>query len=161
MSEKQRIRQIFGKLVDPVKLESLLAGPLQREPLAQGRIEFVLALVGGGNPDEISGLVGRVADIASAHGAVVQGMIGPLVSMAFGMHPISTIKPGCRISLVNELHQQLAGHIKIIHGAADGHYGLIGSCETTLLYSFLLPQFEAVLGALIRLEFGQTEEFTP
>ena len=46
-------------------------------------------------------------------------MIGPLVSMAFGMHPISTIKPGCRISLVNELHQQLAGHIKIIHGAAD------------------------------------------
>ena len=54
---------------------------------------------------------------------------------------------------------QLADAIKIVHGAADGHYGLFGSETQILSYSFLVPQFDRVLGALSRLDFGQSEEF--
>ena len=155
--EKRRVRKAFEKLVDPETVETLLREGGVQPSIKQGRIEFVLAFVRG-SPSQISERMARVADIAVEHGAVVYDLVGGLVVVAFGTHPASSPQSGSRASLVQALRQQLAGDVKIVHGAADGHHGLFGN-ESRLSYTFLVPQFDAILGALGRLEFGGSEEF--
>ena len=152
------MKKAFEKLVDPETVESLLRDGAQSQQLKQGRIEFVIAFVRGECPAQVSERIARVADLAVTHGATVHDLVGALVIVAFGTHPASLPESGSRSSLVQALSEQLAGDVKIVHGAADGHYGLFGS-ETRMSYSFLVPQFDQILGALSRLEFGQTEEF--
>ena len=157
--EKRRVRKIFGKLVAPDKVEAILRGDgLERQPLRPARIEFVLVYVHGDTPEEISGRVGRVAEIAVSHNGVVHNLIGPLVVVAFDTIRTTAPITGARQSLVEHLNRELSSHLKIVHGAADGHYGLIGS-GSRMAYSFLLPRFDAMLGTLSRLEFGEIEEF--
>jgi hypothetical protein len=55
---------------------------------------------------------------------------------------------------------ELSSHLKIVHGAADGYYGLFGS-GVRISHSFMLPGFDAMLGRLSRLAFGQIEEYAP
>lgn len=156
--ERRRVRKIFGKLVDSETVESLLREGAQVQPLKHGHIEFIVAFVDGESPAQVSERIAQVADLAVTHGATVHDLVGALVIVAFGTHPASLPESGSRSSLVQALREQLAGGVKIVHGAADGHYGLFGS-ETRMSYSFLVPQFDQILGALSRLEFGQTEEF--
>ena len=157
--EKRRVRKAFEKLVNPETVESLLRDGAQPQQLKQGRIEFVLAFVRGESPAQVSERTARVADVAVTHGATVHDVIGALVIVAFGTHPSSSPESGSRSWLVHALREQLASDVKIVHGAADGHYGLFGS-ETRMSYSFLVPQFDQILGALSRLQFGESEEFT-
>ena|SRR5260221_6707821 len=156
--EKRRVRREFEKLVAPEKVESLLRDCIERQPLKHGRIEFVLAFVRGETPAQVSERMARVADVAVANGAAVHNVVGALVIVAFGTHPASSPESGSRPSLVRALREELAGDVKIVHGAADGHYGLFGS-KTRMSYSFLVPEFDSILGALSRLPFGQVEEF--
>jgi len=156
--EKRRVRRAFEKLVDPESVESLLRDGGEGQPLKHGRIEFVLAFVRGESPAQVSERIARVADIAVTHGATVHDLVGALVIVAFGTHPASSPESGSRSSLVQALREQLAGDVKIVHGAADGHYGLFGS-QTRMSYTFLVPEFDSIFGALSRLQFGQTEEF--
>jgi hypothetical protein len=93
-----------------------------------------------------------------SHDGVVHDMVCELVVIAFGTFPASSPTIGKRAALVEQLGRELSSHLKIIHGAADGHSGLIGS-GSRMAYSFLLPHFDAMLGRLSRLEFGQIEEF--
>jgi hypothetical protein len=157
--EKRKVKKAFEKLVDPETVESLLHDGKLVQPLKQGRIEFVLAFVRGESPAQVSERTARVADVAVTHGAMVHDLVGALVIAAFGTHPVSSSKSGSRSSLVQALREQLAGDVKIVHGAADGHYGLFGS-EKRISYTFLVPQFDAILGVLSRLQFGESEEFT-
>ena len=156
--EKRRVKRAFEKLVAPETVESLLRDGAQAEPLKHGRIDYVLAFVRGESPAQVSERIARVADIAVTHGATVHDLVGALVIVAFGTHPASSPESGSRSSLVQALREQLAGDVKIVHGAADGHYGLFGS-QTRMSYTFLVPEFDSILGALSRLQFGQTEEF--
>lgn len=157
--EKRRVRKIFGKLVDSETVESLLCDGAQVQPLKRGRIEFIIAFVRGESPARVSERIARVADLAVTHGATVHDLVGALVIVAFGTHPSSPPESGGRPSLVQSLREQLAGDVKIVHGSADGHYGLFGS-KTRMSYTFLVPQFDSVLGALSQLQFGESEEFT-
>lgn len=157
--EKRRVRKIFGKLVDSETVESLLRDGAQVQRLKHGRIEFILAFVRGDSPAQHSERIARVADLAVTHGATVHGLVGALVIMAFGTLPASLPEPVSRSSLVQALREQLASDVKIVHGAADGHYGVFGS-EKWMSYSFLVPQLDQILGALSRLQFGESEEFT-
>ena len=43
--EKRRVRKAFEKLVDPETVEVLLRDGGERQPIKDGRIEFVLAFV--------------------------------------------------------------------------------------------------------------------
>jgi hypothetical protein len=92
---------------------------------------------------------------------MIHGFIGPLVTLVFEMLPAAKARPSSRLELVDDLRRQLADDTKIVHGAAQGHYGLLGSEKHILLYSFIVPRFDAALGALSRLEFGLVEEFKP
>jgi hypothetical protein len=156
--ERRRVKKAFEKLVDPETLESLLRDDAQPQQLKQGRIEFVLAFVRGESPAQVSERIARVADVAVSHGAVVHDVVGALVVIAFGTHPAALPKPGGRSSVVQTLREHLAGDIKIVHGAADGHYGVFGG-QTQMSYTFLVPQFDHILGILSRLQFGESEDF--
>jgi hypothetical protein len=156
--ENRRVRKALEKAVDPGTAESLLRDGVQPPQLQQGRIEFVLAFVRGENPAQVSDRTARVADVAISHGAMVHDLIGALVIVAFGTHPSSSPDSGSRSSLVQALREQLAADVKIVHGAADGHYGLFGS-QARISYTFLVPHFDRILGALSRLEYGNCEEF--
>jgi hypothetical protein len=82
-----------------------------------------------------------------------------MVVMAYG-----TLRPGepsgSRQQLVGHLQERFGADIKILHGAADGHFGNFGS-EKRLAFTFTFPRFDTALATLGRLEFGQAEEFTP
>jgi len=157
--EKRRVRRAFEKLVDPETVESLLRAGVAPQPFKHGRIDFIIAFVRGESPSQISERISRVANLAMAHGATVHDLVGALAIVAFGTLPASSPESGSRSSLVQALRDELAGDIKIVHGAADGHYGLFGS-QVRMSYTFLVPQFDRILGALGRLEFGESEEFT-
>jgi hypothetical protein len=156
----RKLEKGLKKCVSPEAIESLLAGNLERQPIQQGCIEFVLVFIRGDNPDEVSEHVARVADLAVAHEAVVHDIIGGLVVVAFGTLSPALPDSRKRRSLVEVLRKQLADDLKIVHGAADGHYGLFGG-ESRMSYTFLVPHFDEMLGGLSRLKFGEMEEFRP
>jgi hypothetical protein len=146
----------LGKLVDPKTFDAL-SKDLSSRPIKSGRIDFVIAFVRGENPAEISERAARVADLAASHEAMVYDLVSGLVIMAFGTLRASP-ECGGRPALVLALNQQLGGDIKILHGAADGHYGLFGK-ELRLWNTFLVPHFDRMLAALGRLQFGETREY--
>ncbi|HTB85397.1 MAG TPA: hypothetical protein VK742_17250 [Candidatus Sulfotelmatobacter sp.] len=156
---QQRTKSVLDKYVNRDALAAILRDDGAKRPaLTAAYIECVLVFVRGDTPDEISQRIGRVAEMAVSHGGVVHDMVCELVVIAFGTHPTGLLTAGKRAALVAQLGRELPGHLKIVHGAADGHYGLIGS-ESHMTYGFLLPHFNAMLGRLSRLEFGQIEEF--
>ena len=82
-----------------------------------------------------------------------------MVVMAYGT--LRAGEPsGSRQQLVSHLQQQFGAAIKIVHGAALGHFGLFGS-EKRVAFTFTFPRFDQALATLGRLEFGRTDEFTP
>ena len=157
--EKRRVGKVLGRYVRPEAVEATLNGDgIERQPFTAARIEFVLVFVDGKRPEEISERVGRVSEIAMSHNGTVHDIIGALIVVAFGTHPAGSPAAGKRAALVEHLSRDLASHLKIVHGAADGHFGLVGSGKR-VSYSFILPRFDATLGKLSQLEFGQIEEF--
>jgi len=157
--QRRRVRKIFERVVTPEAAAAIARGePLQRQPFTAAQIEFVLVFVRGDTPEMISERVGQVAAIAISRKAVVHGLVCELVVIAFGTHPAISSAVGQRAALVEQLGKELSDHVKVIHGAAAGHYGQIGS-GYRMAYGFLLPHFNAILGRLSSLEFGQIEEF--
>ena len=156
---QRKAKRVLGKYVTPEALEAILSGGgSERQPFAAARIEFVLVFVDGKTPQEISKRVGRVTEIAMSHDGNVHDIIGALVVVAFGTVQHSSPVAGKRAALVEHLSRELLSYLKIVHGAADGHFGLVGS-GVRVSYSFILPRFDAMLGRLSQLEFGQIEEF--
>ena len=157
--EKRRVRKVFERFVRPEVVEAILSGDgIKRQPFTAARIEFVLVFVDGKTPEEISERVGRVTEIAMSHDGTVHDIIGALVVVAFGTIQHSSSVAGRRAALVEQLRRELSSHLKIVRGAADGHYGLVGS-GVRVSYSFVLPRFDTMLGRLSQIEFGQIEEF--
>jgi hypothetical protein len=157
--EKDRIKKILERYVRPEAVEAIMPDDGNKPPvLTAGRIEFVLVYVTGSTPEEVSARVGKVAEIAAAHGGTAHGLIGALVVVAYDTLPHRSPSAGKRAALVGELTRDMSGLLKIVHGAADGHYGIIGS-GARLSYSFILPKFDAMLGRLGQMDFGQIEVF--
>lgn len=152
---------MLERYVTPEAAEAVLHGDaLQSPPFTAARIEFALVFVAGKTPEEISERVGRVTEIALSHDGTVHDIIGAMVVVAFGTIPRSSPVTGKRAELVEHLSGdgELSGYLKIVHGGADGHYGNVGS-GVRISYSFILPRFDAMLGRLSQIEFGQIEEF--
>jgi hypothetical protein len=156
--EKRRVRKVLRKVIDPEAVDSVLRDGSRAQPLKRGHIEFVLAFVRGDGPAQVSERIARVAEIATTHGAAVHQIVGALVVVAFGTVPVVPPQSGCRSSLVHALTEELSSDVKVVHGAADGHYGLFGS-KTWASFTFLVPQLDQALGSLSRLPFGAAEEF--
>lgn len=155
----RKARRVLGKYVTPDALEAILRDDGAKRPaFTAARIEFVLVFVAGKTPDEVSEQVGTVTEIAIAHDGCVHDIMGALVVVAFGTVQHSSPIAGKRAALVGHLRRELLSHLKIVHGAGAGHHGLVGS-GVRVSYSFVMPRFDAMLGRLSQLEFGQIEEF--
>jgi hypothetical protein len=93
----------------------------------------------------------------SKHDAVVHSLVGPMTLMALGtlreaLHPAAS-----RAGMASDVQERFGSDVRIVHGAADGHFGNFGG-DTSIHYTFTFPRFDAALTALGRLEFGQTAE---
>jgi len=150
--------QMLSKLVGADVAVSIVKGqPLAIPRIQSRRIEFVFVLIRADSPEQLSKRIGLVTDAGLKHGAVVHSVIGPMVVMAFGTLRWAQPADTSRTNLVNYMQERFGNDIRIAHGAADGHFGNFGGGKSIHL-TFSFPRFEAVLAALGRLEFGQTEE---
>ena len=156
--EKRRIRRDVETFMNPDEVGKVLKAGGPTPSFTPGRIEYVGVFIEGHDPALVFSRIAKVAGTAMEHGAVVTGVMGGLVVAAFGVPPSPDPKPGARANLISTLHAQLPACLKIVHGAANGHHGLFGG-GATFSYTFLVPEFDAILGSLSRMEFGQTEEF--
>jgi len=154
----RKLSRRLSKYLNPKGVQDLINGRALNPPrILSGPIEFVFVFVRADNPQQLSARLGLVADEGIEHGAVVHDLVGPMVVMAFGTLADAKHSPGSRANLVARLQQRFGGDAKIVHGAADGHFGNFGS-EKRCGYTFTFPHFDAALAALSRLEFGGTEE---
>ena len=156
--ERRRIKKIFGRVLTPAAVQSLLSGDKFEASLTEGPLQFAFPYVRG-TPSEISARAGTVAAVAKTHCGVFYTALGPLCAVAWGRLAWSPPDMAKRLAFVEDLRRQLRGDVKIIHGAAIGHHGLLGTEATVFNYSFIIPHFDKVLAALARLEFGAEEEF--
>lgn len=155
--EKRRIRRDLETFMNPAAVEAAIKAGGPTPAFTPGRIEYVVVFIQGNDPGLVSSRIANVTSIVAESGAVVMGVIGALVVAASGVPPSPDPIPGARANLVSALHKQLPACLKIVHGAAEGHHGLFGG-GTMFAHTFLVPQFDAILGALSRMEFGRSEE---
>ena len=155
--ENRRIRRDFENLMNPAAVEAAIKAGGPTPSFTPGRIEYVVVFIQGHDPGLVSSRIANVTSIVAESGAVVMGVIGALVVAAFGVPPSSDPGPRARANLISTLHAQLPACLKIVHGAADGHHGLFGG-GNMFAHTFLVPEFDAILSALSRLEFGRSEE---
>ena len=156
---KRRIRQDVETFMNPDEVEKVLKQGGPTPSFTPGRIDYMVVFIQGNDPGLVSSRIANVTSIVAASGAVVMGVIGSLVVTAFGVPPSPDPMPGARANLISTLHAQLTDCLKIVHGATAGHHGLFGG-GNTFSYTFLVPEFDAILGSLSRMEFGQTVEFS-
>ena len=156
---KRRLKKQLSEYLDPEAVRDVLDGRMDTAKIHSGRIEFIFAFVRADSLEQLAQRIGLVADAGMEHDALVHDIIGPMVVMAYG-----TLRPGepsgSRQQLVGHWQQQFGADIKIVHGAADGHFGNFGS-DKRMSFTFTFPHFDQALATLGRLEFGRTEEFTP
>jgi hypothetical protein len=159
-AKRKLIRQ-FSEYLDPESVRDLLDGrALDTTKIQAGRIEFLFVFVRADSPQQLAERIGLVADAGIEHEAVVHDLIGPMVVMAFGTVGATQHSPVSRPELVGRLQRQFGADIKIVHGAADGHFGNFGG-DRHIAFTFTFPRFDTALATLGRLEFGQTEELLP
>src|SRR5438034_3713735 len=158
---KRKLSRQLSEYLDSEAVQKLLDGRALDTPKIQsGRFEFVFVFVRADSPEQLAERIGLVADAGIEHRAVVHNLVGPMVVMAFGTLRAAQPSPMSRTELVSHMQQRFGSDIKIVHGAADGHFGLFGG-DTRLSYTFTFPRFDAALATLGRLEFGHTEELMP
>ncbi len=158
--KRRKAERALAKYLSPAAVTAFGDGRIDTRSLKPGHIEFVLVFVRADTPAQVAERMGRVADIGVEHGAVVHDLVSSLVVLAYGTHPAPSEQPFSRRALVKALQREYGGDIKMVHGAASGHYGNFGS-PTRISYTFSIPRFDTTLAVLGRLGFGQTEEFRP
>jgi hypothetical protein len=129
---KRQLRELLradakGELSPPPKTKS-------------GRFEFVFTLIRADTPEQLSASISVVSDAAIAHGAVIFGVVGPLIIMAFGTHGPVQDSPVPRRNLVRQIQERLGNNVKTVHGATEGHFGLFGD-NKRINYTF---EFRAI-----------------
>ena len=158
MSDLKRIQRIFETVVTPERTEGVARENLAPPSLIDAQIDFVLAFVRDENAAKVSERIATVVSLAVAQHAAVYNVIGALVIMAFRTVR-ATPAPEKRRALVAALREQLAADVKIVHGQAQGTYGIFGR-DTGMCYTFLVPKLDRILATLAVLDFGEAHEVT-
>ena len=107
------------------------------------RIEYVMVFVSGETPEEISQTVDRVTKISRSCEGMIYDILRAIVVVSFADIIRKASMRDKRVALVEHLSRELPGRLKIVHGVTEEQDG----------------KFNAMLGKLSRLEFGQIEEF--
>jgi hypothetical protein len=151
------LSRAIQRYIDPAAVEAALADSAAGT-LTEGEIGYALVMVRGEPPEELSARMGRVADLGAEHGACADAITSGLVVLSFGTFPAHG--PGDRAGVVAALLLDLGADVKIVHGAATGHYGTLGGPKR-FAYGFIISGFDEALGRLSALKYGDTEEYPP
>jgi len=152
-SDMQQRRELFEELLS-------VGGLADTPKIMPGKIDFVLAFVRGDSPEEVSERMGLVSDLVAECGWIEFGMVAGMVVIASGMIVLADRSPLSRQALVGQLHKEFGLNVKIVHGAADGHFGNFGS-NRRMSWTFTVPQFDQALAVLGHSAFGEVHEFKP
>jgi len=158
--KRRETERTLAGYLSPEAVATVIDGSLDPRLITPGHIEFVLVFVRADTPAQVGERMGRVADIGLEHGAIAHDLVSSLVVLAHGTYPAPSEQPFSRAALVHALQHRFGSDIKIVHGAASGHYGNFGNA-TRLSFTFSVPRFDAALATLGGLAFGHTEEFRP
>jgi hypothetical protein len=156
--QERRVRKLFSELVSPEIVKQIMEDKSDEafdfSNFKEAKVEYALVFIRGDGPVQICERVGIVCDIGIAHSAMVDSVLGALVVMTVGS-PVC--KEGDRSALISELKEKLGPDLKIVHGSSPGHFGLVGS-QQRMSFTFIIPNFDAVLGCLDEIRFGEVRE---
>jgi hypothetical protein len=158
--QRRRLRRLFKPFLSPEGIEAVVSGNLPSTdppPLTPAPLEFVIAAVRGTTPDEVAQRMGAVAELAGEHGGVADTLVSSVVVAVFGTISFDGTAAAGRLSFLASLRENFGADFRAVHGAAQGHYGCLGS-GNCLSYSFIVPGFVEALGALAEVRFGDAIE---
>ncbi len=156
---KRKLKRQLAKYIRPDAVASFVDGTYLNAPKRkEGRIEFVMVLVHPDDPERLSQYISQISSTCHKHDAVLFNVAGPLALMAFGTQGEVPDGPRVRGALVADLHEQLGNNARIVHGAANAHFGLFGDYARTIHYTFTFNGFESAIANLGQLAFGETRE---
>jgi hypothetical protein len=157
--KKRRTRKTGGEFIDKNVVEAVLEGKLNADllQLKPAAMELIVAVVRGDTPQVVAERMGCVVDVATKNNAMILDMVSSMVIVAYGIFPQPQWGSGNRLTLVQELTEQLREDVKIIHCARRGVYGNLGS-RTRMSYSFVVPGFVEMLGLFVSMNFGETRD---
>lgn len=160
--EKRRLRQQFGKYVSDDALEKILSEePADFGKMEPAQIEFVCMLLrDNASPDELSKQIILISNLCIEFSTVLSYIFGPLLLAEFSSVRPVTDAPQKRVALAGKIRLELGNSVKLIHGAALGHEGLLGG-NTRCAYGLVFPGFGKALATLTQLDFGEMAEFKP
>jgi hypothetical protein len=156
--EKRRVEKALEKFVTKEAAEAIAEGRyLPEMKIKMGKIDFILVFLRGMSPEQISERMAIVSDAAIKQHGVVEGVVSALMTISFGTLPNVQYSPSSRLALINDLQRALGENTKIVHGTANGHFGIFGGSKRCT-YTFLVPKFDVALGRLGQIDFGEIEE---
>ncbi len=158
--DRRRIRRIFSRFLSLPQIDDLISDNKSVTDLSRLRnadIGYVLAMVRGETPGQISARMGQTSDLANRFGGITDCMVSGLIVVTFGTAPYSVDSAGIRSDFVTAFDKELGNDGKLVHGSASACCGNIGS-SSRMANSFILPEFSDALARLCALPFGQKVE---
>jgi hypothetical protein len=153
--EMDALRTAFSSFLGSKPLEEVLqSDPLTTVP---AEIEFILVLLNDTDLDRVSDIAARTVDLVAKHNEMVLGFDASLIVIGCGLFPRPDSGGTGRPSLAAALHAELSTDACVLHGAAQGRRGTIGS-NRRMSWTVVLPNFKALLAQLCALEYGQIAE---
>lgn len=143
------------RTINAATVELDLKALAQKGQLVPYPIQFVLFQLRDDELAKLPFIAEAAARIAKAHKAMTIDVGSSIVLAAFGLpsdRPSSDSSDKMRF--VEALTGELQGDIRVVHGTADGVFGLLG-----IRFTVLFPNFAEFLSALLMTEFGSIKEF--
>ena len=155
---RRATRKAFSNILKPGVTDKILSeSDFYKRGFQEAQIDFVCASVRGETPEIISERMGLVSDLAVQQGGIVYDLISGIVIIAYVLVEHESDPGQRRANLCNSARSQLATNVKMVHGTALGHHGLLGN-SPRMSFSFIVPGFLDALAKLAALPYGETCE---
>lgn len=157
--ERRRIRAAFEQYLAPEMAEMLAKHPERLGLHTEEKlVDFIVLQVADRSGAAMGASFERAFHLILDAGATIENVTQSIVIATFGALPIE--KPatsGARQALVQRLIAELGEGIRVVHGSATC---LVGNHGPSQRFSFgsLIPNFTAILGGLLALEFGKAKD---
>jgi hypothetical protein len=154
----RRARKTFEPYLSPEVVKELLRTPKSEiKPPETKHFQFLVILVEGSNPQDVSATLTTLVGTLSQHQANVSGISPSFLIALLGVPFPEGNSPNERRQLVDALLQDSGDRIRVAHGQCDAPYGMFGSAPR-FTYGALIPGFSGILKALVEMTSGTAVE---
>lgn len=156
-AERRRMREVFGRYVDPATVDLLLDSDSKPLPPLDTprRIAFVIVEVRPAPIGEHAPAISAVIELAMERLGIIDAIVSHLVIVTFGSFPTSPV--GMHRTFVEAALAKFGTGVRIAHSEGDGYLGDLGSAKRKA-FTFMHPAFPKALAALPGLAFGESLE---